>query len=141
MSNVRNEWETVCKFSKELKESNDCAVKAVSIVTGVHYHDVHSLMMVKGRKHRGTTKQVYTYQVLRQLGAQLTVVPFRSKTIRTLEREFKHRPGTYLVWVRGHLFAMKDGEVLDWTKGRRHRIINVQKVEHRYERAAASNPD
>ena len=130
---ARAEWSGLCEASKLLKETKDCAVKAVTIVTGVHYVDVHSLMASYGRKPRKGTFNGITRNVLKHLGFKTEKVECRSKTVRTLQREFKYRPGTYLVWTSGHILAIKDGEVLDWTNGRLHRIISVERVKGKYD--------
>jgi len=132
---AKAEWGSVCQFSEMLKETKDCAVKAVAMATGVHYVDVHSLMAANGRKTRKGTLNSITYKVLRHLGFKWTGVKFQARTIRTLEREFKHRPGTYLVWVRQHILVMKDGEVIDWTKNRQYRIQRVEQITNKWETA------
>lgn len=130
---AKTEWSVVCSLSKMLKETKDCAVKAIALATGVHYVDVHSLMASKGRKPRKGTLNHITYAALRHLGFVYESVPFRSKTIRTLEREFKYRPGTYLVWVNRHILVLKDGHILDWTQGRQHRIKRVEQIRSKYD--------
>lgn len=130
---AKTEWDSMCEHAKALKETNDCTVKAISAVTGVHYVDVHAMLAKHGRPHRKGAKKHTQYNALRDLGFVLEDVKVRSKTIRTLGREFKYRPGNYLVWTRGHVLAIKDGEVLDWTNGRLHRVIKVVRVKGKYD--------
>ena len=52
---------------------------------------------------------------------------YNAATMVTLARELTE--GTYLVSTDGHVACLKNGEVHDWTKGRRHRIEAVYKVE------------
>jgi len=119
-------WKQVCERSKANNEKLDCAVKAVSIVTGVHYDDVHTMMQNRGRRHGGRTKHHITADVLKCLGAVMETVEVKSKTVKRLPRELKI--GTYLVWTHGHILAVKDGTVMDWTAGRRHRIKKVMRI-------------
>ena len=37
--------------------------------------------------------------------------------------------GTYLLGIRRHIIAVKNGIVEDWTKGKRHHITELYKVE------------
>lgn len=138
---AKTEWETICQHSRDLKETKDCAVKAVTVVTGVHYVDVHGLMQAKGRKRRKGTCNSITYAVLDQLGFYTVDVKVRSKTVNTLGREMKWRPGVYLVWTRGHILAVKGGEVLDWTNGRRHRVLRVEQVLRKHTNALAAKAE
>jgi len=141
-NDAKAEWKSVCRLSKRLNESKDCAVIAVAIATGVNYMSVHCLMTSKGRKPRKSTLNTITYATLKHFGFRGEKVSYRSKTVRTLEREFKNRPGTYLVWVRGHVFALKEGHILDWTKGRQHRIKRVERIRSIYDaKAAAATSD
>lgn len=130
---AQSQWTSMCEAAKLLHEIKDCAVKAVTAVTGVHYVDVHSLMAQNGRKHRKGTPNAITRKVLARLGFVTEDVKVWSKTVRTLGREFKGRPGTYLVWTSHHILAIKDGEVLDWTSGRLHRVLRVERVRHKRE--------
>jgi hypothetical protein len=122
-------FETIDKCSKDFNETKDCAVKAVSLVTGVHYADVLALMDAKGRKPRKGTPMRIIYATLKHLGyTTVKIDTYDAKTVRTLERQMRHTKGTYLVWVRKHILAVVDGNVIDWTQGRRHRVITVERV-------------
>lgn len=57
---AQSQWTSMCEAAKLLHETKDCAVKAVTAVTGVHYMDVHSLMAQNGRKHRKGTPNAST---------------------------------------------------------------------------------
>jgi hypothetical protein len=115
---------------RSLNETNDCAVRAVAAATDTHYADVHSLMARNGRKPRRGTPNEISRKVLDILGFKTQEVTpfFKSKTIRTLGHELKYRQGTYLVWTRGHILAIVDGEVKDFTKGRCHRVRRIERV-------------
>lgn len=125
---AKADWDRMCEHSKLLKETNDCTVKAITAVTGVHYVDVHALMAKNGRPYRKCSNKQAQYDTLKDLGFKIDFIPFNSKTVRTLGREFRYRPGRYLAWTKGHVLAIVDGEVLDWTNGRMHRVISVARV-------------
>jgi hypothetical protein len=109
-------------------ETKDCAVKAVAVVTGTDYDTVLRLFYRLGRRPGTGTSKHMLLEAIALLGYKLDPSCYRSKTVVTLEREFKNRRGRYLVWTRNHLLAVVDGEVVDWTKGRRHRVRAVSKV-------------
>jgi hypothetical protein len=120
------------KAALGLGERRDCAVKAVAAVTDTHYVDVHGLMASNGRKARQPTPTVISRKVIAALGFYTTNVTdhYKSKTIRTLGREMKHRKGSYLVWTSSghHILAIVNGQVCDWSEGRCHRIHQIELV-------------
>jgi hypothetical protein len=133
-------------------ERNDCAVKALAVVSGQPYHIAHGQLRLAGRKPGRRTPESYTHEAARQLGLNLEVlhgwdyaspdkiihralpqwhVLRRSgKTVATLERALRrHYPGQrFLIRTSGHILAFDGTEVQDWTKGRRHRVIAIIKV-------------
>ena len=57
------------------------------------------------------------------------VIDFTAKTVMGIPKDKKFKKSyKYLVRVRGHVLAVRNNEVLDWTEGRRHRIQEVYKV-------------
>ena len=116
----------VKRESKLAGEFMDCAVIAVAIATGLPYKEVHKEFTKAGRKPRRRTKNTITLAVLESLGYKLKERTIKAKTVITAERELKR--GVYLIRVRGHILACKAGEIHDWTKDRRHRIIEVNRV-------------
>lgn len=134
---AKADWDRMCEHSKLLKEANDCTVKAITAVTGVHYVDVHALLAKHGRPHRRGAQKHTQYRTLKDLGFVYRNVKLKDcKTVRTLGRRFRGVKGTFLAWTRGHVLAIVDGEVLDWTNGRLHRIINIVEVVSKYDERA-----
>lgn len=127
---MSKKFEELQEVSKSIEETKDCAVKAVAAVTGLAYLVVHSAMCRHGRRPKSCTPNRITYEVLKHLGFKNKDVTryYKSKTVRTLEREMKHRRGTYLVWTKGHILAVVKGKVCDWTEGRLHRVIRIERV-------------
>lgn len=108
-------------------ENNDCAVKAIALATGCAYIEALTMLAEKGRKTgRGTYFHKQTVPVMQELGFALERYYPRSATVRTLTKELKE--GTWLVRTSGHILCIKDGECLDWTNGRLHRIVDVHRV-------------
>lgn len=120
--------------SRKVGETNDCTVKALAIVTNLSYQKSREILQQKGRRYRkGLVSSVRDYnptllKTIQELGFSVKRVKCNSKTVRTLERNVKSN-GTFLVFTNSHVLAMKDKEVMDWTKGRCHRVLTVWKIE------------
>ena len=120
-------------YIDSIGEYNACAPIAVSIATETPIDIVLKRYEYLGRKKRRTSKRWMTRQVVTELGFRLIDVPnsYRSKTVRTLEREINNF-GTYLVFTRGHILCIKNGVVEDWTKNRCNRIIKIFGIKNGY---------
>ena len=127
-----NEFQAACKEAANYREHNDCSVKAATIISGKPYWHIHSLFADRGRKHRHRTPQKISREVIEDDLKMETVEIFPRKpcggrfTPITIGKYYPQ--GKYFVFTRGHMFALVDGKVIDWTKGRRHRVIKVWKV-------------
>lgn len=123
-------WGPLFEQSRSMNEQHDCSVRAVTVVSGKPYEDVHDVFTQCGRKNRKRTPPGITTLVLARLSlcTENVTSRFGAKTIRTLERELKGSKGCYLVHTRGHILGVRDGEVVDWTRGCLHRIQLIQRV-------------
>lgn len=119
----------IAKASDRIGEDKDCAVKAVAIACGAAYAESHSVFKQLGRKNgRGTGfKQIEEAISIFGRFTQDVTSRFKAKTVATLERELPQR-GIFLVYTRGHILACRGGKVLDWTEGRRFKILKVLRV-------------
>jgi hypothetical protein len=124
------DYEQLRKAAVEMDERKDCAVKAVAVVAGLPYAEAHQHMEAAGRKRRDGTQDYITRRVLKSLGLKTEQVDVKARTVRTLERELKYRSGNFLVWTSSgrHVMAIKNGKSYDWTQGRLHRILRVERV-------------
>lgn len=119
--------------SSQINENKDCAVVAAAIVTQSDYFAAHALLKLFGREDRkGTCFERTTKRAIESLGFKVERVEnslqengsrYTPKTIGKMCKD-----GHYLCRVKGHIFAVVDGQVMDWTEGRRHRIYAVYKV-------------
>lgn len=118
----------VCR-SKELRETNDCTVKALAKVLNTTYDRAHKhLKEGCGRKNR---KGVVSRCVIPEsLKRTKFVVGEYSETNRITVKHFceKHPKGRFYVCVRGHAFAIIDGGVYDYCDKPRRQIIWAMKV-------------
>lgn len=113
--------------SKQRGERADCTVCAVALLTNADYDEAHRAMHRAGRNYRHSASLSSILEALRSLGAWVSPgIPPPAKTVRTVERVLP--PGRFLVVTSKHVLAAVDGEILDWTKGRLHRVIRLYEV-------------
>lgn len=112
---------SVATDSNKMGEKNDCAVVAVAILTNTPYPDVHKVFTRLGRKQGGRTSFRLVFAAITALGCHVSPAASRcyAKTVKGLPAALPR--GRFLVETSGHVLALVDGKVLDWTEGRRHR--------------------
>ncbi len=120
------------RYRKANKETNDCGVIAMSIVCRTTYKAAHKALQRNGRKQRnGAT----TYELL---GAVVNH-GFKIEGVKKLKQKngSRYTPktigdklnrGYYLCFCNNHVFAVVNGDVEDWTEGRKHHITQAYKV-------------
>jgi len=112
--------------SKSFGEKNDCAVLAVAVVCNASYEEAHATLKRLGRKDGKGTPVEVIFAAVRALGCHVTFGDRINHNGRNMQRLTVRRVGAaipkgrWLVLCRGHVLAVKDGEVMDWTDGRRH---------------------
>lgn len=125
--------------ARDMGEANDCAVKAIAVAGGIGYAEAHALLRRHGRIDRKGTYTPSIDAALEELGIeQREVTPTMrasgGRTVRTLVRLLRGRretvqavvgTETFLVYTRGHVLTVKDGQCVDWTDGRLHRVRRV----------------
>ncbi len=117
---------------KQNNETNDCSVIAVSIVARTTYKAAHVACQASGRTNRRGLCQQGIVHAIRSLGLTVErMQDVRQKngskfTPKTIGNKLKR--GYYICFVNNHVFAMVNGDVEDWTQGRKHHITDVYKV-------------
>jgi hypothetical protein len=114
------------RVGQEQMEKKDCTVIALALLTDVEYKVAHRTMKLAGRKNRcgarnGTARKVLSKQ------RKITAWPVDAKTALTLARELPAK-GLFLVEMTGHVAAFINGELCDWTEGKRKKIIAVYRI-------------
>lgn len=111
-------------------ERNDCSVKAVAITCRTNYETAHEMLASLGRR-KGCG--VFNYAILKAieaLGFKVVRMDSPAKTLGTVAKHLQR--GYYLVFVRGHVAAVHNGTIHDWTdEGSRRRVIYVWKIERK----------
>ena len=128
--NGANLFKALDKASSAMGETNDCAVKALAAATENQYPDAHKALKVFGRRNRkGTYFSHMTKPAVKSLGYQLTEVKgHKGVTINRIPSHLDSSK-TYLIQTARHILCVKNGQVVDWTAGRRHRVKSVHIVE------------
>ena len=109
------------------RDRNDCVVRALANAGNLDYDAAFELCREAGRKDGcGMMHTVWVPLFERVLGMQQSAYLSDFKTIKSLSKKLAQRGGTYVVQVRGHVAAFRDGEWLDWIdSNRRHRVLRV----------------
>lgn len=126
-------------------EDNDCAVKAVALVTGYSYAVAHSTFKKLGRKDKAPTPKTMIPNALALLGKKTRPVNVTKEIIHQYPGAHKnklqattHQPArfprawkngkTYLAYTNGHILAIINGQVHDWTSTKSVRITRLIEV-------------
>lgn len=141
-------FEKMCQSSKRWRESNDCTVKALAIAMQKSYEFAHGQLALRGRNYRKGTQMYHVFATLKDnnfttktiyqkyiaeygegdMGKKMRKsIWHKAKTIRNLDGVLPKR-GVFLVETSSHVLCVRGGEVHDWTKERRHRIVKVSKI-------------
>jgi hypothetical protein len=128
----------------EQAETNDCAVRAVSAATKIPYEEVLLCFKLCGRRSRKSTQTNITWAVLQQFGYSYTAVCLSdfnppSRAARGKHGITSHHPdrfphmwkgkGTFLCFSQGHVWAVVDGTVIDWSRGKSLRVRHIARIE------------
>lgn len=108
-------------------ETNDCTVVAFCAASGMGYAEAHALHRAGGRRNRKGMSWSICLKVWERAGWRLGPgVVGHPRTVGSLLNDRRLRTGTWIVETRAHVLCLADGEVMDWTDGRRHRVISVR---------------
>lgn len=129
---MSSEYENQKKGTMAHSDSKDCSVIAISIACRIPYDVAHDVCRKNGRKNNRGFWPEKTFSDLKDLGYVFEEVKnIKQKngskyTPKTIGNKLKK--GYYLCYVKSHVFAVKNGNVCDWSKGHRHRIYKIYKV-------------
>jgi hypothetical protein len=110
-----------------IKDSRDCAVRALANVSSFSYPEVHKFMEDAGRKRNRGTPWATLHSVYMATGAKEATYYGSNTAIKACNFNAKHynksltlksfinqnSTGKYIVIVRGHALAVCDGAVID----------------------------
>ena len=120
------------RYRKQMNERNDCSVMALAITCRLTYKRAHEIMAYFGRRPRKGANTFSILSAAKSLGFEVTAVNNLVQgsgcgyTVNTIGEKCKS--GYYMAFVNGHVLGVVNGDVYDWTEGRRHRIKEVYKI-------------
>lgn len=122
--------ESLRKSSNEMRESNDCTVKAWCNVFDCDYVPAHTWLKKFGRRDgRGMMPSALKKALLACKKAKVKFGPYTRERRITVSQFIKSHPvGRYYVANRDHAFCIKDGVVHDWQLGPRRQITFAARV-------------
>jgi hypothetical protein len=112
-SNPRKE----SKFAS--KETNDCVVRALSLVSNLPYENVHKIVRTHLNRKRGRgVKKSLILNLFKNEKAlikkHLNFTAWEMSGVKTINQLIKTKPnGTFFILVRQHATAVIDGKVAD----------------------------
>ena len=115
-----------------LGDRNFCTVIALAFALNISPRAAQNRLAAYGRrKGKGTT--IYVLLAAITAGGKswkrLEKHPCtKAKTMGSLMKTIPRR-GTFLIYQTTHVAIVRDGEVMDWSEGRRKRIIAVYRIE------------
>jgi hypothetical protein len=133
-------------------EKNDCSVRALSVFYNISYDEAHKIAESYGRKNKGG---MFTYQIRKILRTPIN--RFVGKRIHEEEIKYEGSPtfrakyitspsvpiivkimvekfpiGTYFVFIKSHVFVLKDGVIIgneEDIKRMRVKVLDLWKLE------------
>jgi len=121
--------------SKYHKDTNYCSLIATCVATGQPFSKVFRAYKDEGRRVRKGTHRVTQTAVLSKFGKKLTVDTGKSYAYATLAGVANDchtwGAGVYWIYVKGHVAAVRDGVLEDWSAIRKYRgrVIYIFKIE------------
>ena len=122
------------KYQSALRNENkDCGVIAAALACRVPYEVAHAALKAHGRPDRkGTYVDKNLIPAVQSLGLKVTQVTQYLKPngshYTPITVVDKLSRGYYICVTVDHLFAVVNGQVLDWVAGKKNRIIRIYQV-------------
>ena len=151
-------YKVACKASRDAREYNDCAVIVVSNACDVPYEQAHESLEMNGRKPRRATFVPSIIAAVKLLGGAIVKrtwfyrcddfidkkpgdkvsnerdgqiyenVWMKNRVTANTITQHVDPKKRYLAMTRGHIFAIINGEVMDWQAGRRFVIEELYEI-------------
>lgn len=122
-----DQYQVACNDSKSVGEGNDCTVIALSICTEISYDAAHELLRKRGRVKGCGVRKTQWEPAFAEAGFRLAIENITAKTMKTVLEQLE-KDKVYLVQSTRHVAAVVNGEILDWSKGKRKSIKAVYQV-------------
>jgi hypothetical protein len=118
-------------------ENNDCAVRALTNITGKSYDEIHAVLKKHGRKDRKGTFVQTSLAAMQELGFEPIVlgsylnywkfyIKGKVEPKKTLNQVVNDLPkGKYVVYVNRHATALIDGQIVDTHSQAKKKPVHV----------------
>ena len=137
-------YEQLQEVARRYGETDDCTVKGIATLFGCTYGVAHRALQKNGRKHRKGATWYVIDKAVKTLAWRFSaiveehgvphanlqyakLIKFEAPTIAQFMR--KHPKGSYLLVMNGHVAAVRDGVLYDWTEktAKRRRVYGYLK--------------
>lgn len=137
-------YSEIAKTQEYNSDRNCCTVVASSIAFNVPFDEMQNYFFQHGRKrNKGYNMYKIVPEIAKDYGYKAekfhkvpngyynsetkeTILPSISLTVKNCTKYLTK--GTFILGVREHVLAVKNGKVEDWTRGRKHRVKYIYKI-------------
>lgn len=110
-------------------DSSFCSVISIATACNQAYGKAYHTLKREGRRDNQGVLLPQIMNAIDKLGYKATLVDgFENKQVKSMP-SLLGKTGSYMVFIRGHVLTIRDGEVCDWSDGRAHRVKRVYKIE------------
>ena len=95
----------------QVGERLDCAVRAIAIAMDIPYADAHALLREHGRKPKHRTAVIVVTDLISTRCPTAVLKYYRPSRTSVARFAACHPKGRYVMFIRGHFFALVDGTV------------------------------
>jgi hypothetical protein len=114
---------------KYYNDVNFCSVISIATACQTSFGKAFHTMKREGRKTRKGVLKPQIIEGVEKLGFKaIPLNGFEGKQVKSMPNLLP-RTGAYMVFIRGHVLTIKEGQVCDWSDGRAHRVKQVFKIE------------
>ena len=123
-------YEACDKVGKSMKDTAYCSVIALATACQIPHKKAYAMMQAQGRPHRDGAYTWQSMRAVKELGFEFEDVYSKYPNAKTPISAAKVLPKdkTFMIVVRGHIFTVRNGNVEDWTEGRKHRITDIFEI-------------
>jgi hypothetical protein len=135
MKHYKHSYSELAKIgNRYYGDTNFCSVLAIAVVADISYGKAFHAYKRAGRRTRQGTYIQMQNSVIKSFNLKMTpdfdkMAIYQGKTLNNVLNACKNWSGRYLVYVRGHVLAIRDGICEDWTaEGSRRKVTTIYKV-------------
>lgn len=142
-------YESCVRAGNKMRDGGFCGVIALATALQIPFKKAFYLLEAKGRKKgKGSSPQAM-FEIIEELGFKVEIIQCKRNLhyrgddrkflkldeqyddrIKTVITAQKHLPktGKYICFVGSHVLTIRNGNVEDWSEGRKNQIVMIWKV-------------